>query len=581
MKLGDLGVAADMDRTGSWGKEGTHRQTFVGTPCWMAPEVMEQSHRGYDWHADIWSFGITLLELAHGHAPFAKLPPMKVLLMTLTEEPPTLEENYKQRHFSKAMREVVSLCLQKDPEKRPKAAKLLEHRFFKAASSDPDFLAKRLLRDLPPLCERIAALKTDRGDGRHPALDRRNEEQSDGQYIRGVSGWHFDVTHDSFVPPGGPASAAASASPPRPPRPEPGSATSSPGRSIPVGRAVAAKPLPHPMRKQPSMTGRFAVYDEDDSFSGSSDDEAAAGVARKPSPPELPSARSLLPHTPSAPDSGASTPKDVGSLADMNPPLGGGFGTGRKDTARKSTSRSVGRFVVEEDTERAASPGARRRGPRSGSGTPTSTVELLIPQLQSALYQANQQQDFLQTILSALASEELDVGHAQAELADHAAAKELARQGSAQRIAEVTVERGDRAPPTEREERERKAADAAKPARRAPEHACVTAAVQLEAKVRGLVEENEALKAKNLKLERELNKLYNLRLEEEEDRQKHAEEALEDREERLATARVEAIEKEHKLESSRKSQLNLLAGREQGRAEGEPGSAGSTGPGSK
>ena len=135
------------------------------------------------------------------------------------------------------------------------------------------------------------------------------------------------------------------------------------------------------------------------------------------------------------------------------------------------------------------------------------------------------------------------------------------------------MERSDRAPTAEHEERERKAADASKPARRAPEHACVTAAVQLEAKVRGLVEENEALKAKNLKLERELNKLYNLRLEEEEDRQKHAEEALEDREERLATARVEAIEKEHKLESSRKSQLNLLGGQE-----GEPGAAG---PGSK
>lgn len=192
--LADFGVAAALERGGSWGNRMISRNTFVGTPCWMAPEVMQQES-GYDSKADIWSFGITLLELAHGHAPFARLPPMKVLIMTLQNPPPTLDQTDSKKHFSKAMRDIVTKCLVKNPKERPTAAQLLEHKFFKTAH-DAHYLQRHVLEGLPPVPERVEMMRQAHAGGAGGAQHAAQEREilaSQQEYRRGVSSWNFDV----------------------------------------------------------------------------------------------------------------------------------------------------------------------------------------------------------------------------------------------------------------------------------------------------------------------------------------------------------------------------------------------------
>eukprot|EP01136_Pigoraptor_vietnamica_P001323 Opistho-1_new@27789 len=177
VQVADFGVSSWLVENG---ERRNVRQTFVGTPCWMAPEVMEQVS-GYDYKADIWSFGITAIELASGHAPFAKYPPLKVLYLTLNNPPPTLDLDGEHKRYSKTFKKVVDACLQKDPTKRPTADELLKHDFFKKAKG-AEYLRETLIAKLPPLTSRsLGVPKT----AYRPGGSGRYRKSEDG-------GWDFE-----------------------------------------------------------------------------------------------------------------------------------------------------------------------------------------------------------------------------------------------------------------------------------------------------------------------------------------------------------------------------------------------------
>lgn len=182
VKLADFGVAGQMTATVR------QRNTFVGSPFWMAPEVIQESL--YDEKADIWSAGITAIELAHGLPPYATEHPYRALFLIPKNEPPRLEGS----QFSKAFRDFVAYCLRKAPSERPSADQLLAHPFLKRArpGAIKDLLQQRVLNSEESE-GRVVLGGDSMSSSRNGTIRSHNESSGPGaNTVAAPAKWEFD-----------------------------------------------------------------------------------------------------------------------------------------------------------------------------------------------------------------------------------------------------------------------------------------------------------------------------------------------------------------------------------------------------
>ncbi|XP_058985676.1 serine/threonine-protein kinase mig-15 isoform X9 [Musca domestica] len=167
VKLVDFGVSAQLDRTIG------RRNTFIGTPYWMAPEVIacdENPEATYDNRSDLWSLGITALEMAESQPPLCDLHPMRALFLIPRNSPPRLKSN---RKWSKKFQSFIDTVLVKDYHQRPYTEQLLKHAFIKDQPTDRQVRIQ--LKDHIDRCKKRKQEK-EREDYRYSGSDNDDDD---------------------------------------------------------------------------------------------------------------------------------------------------------------------------------------------------------------------------------------------------------------------------------------------------------------------------------------------------------------------------------------------------------------------
>lgn len=189
VKLVDFGVSAQLDRTIG------RRNTFIGTPYWMAPEVIaceENQEATYDNRSDLWSLGITALEMAESQPPLCDLHPMRALFLIPRNSPPRL----KSKKWSKKFHSFIDTVLEKDYHQRPYTDQLLKHTFIKEQPTERNVRIQ--LKDHIDRCKKRKQEK-EREDYRYSGSENDDDElQTAGEPSSIIPGPGGDTLRRNF-----------------------------------------------------------------------------------------------------------------------------------------------------------------------------------------------------------------------------------------------------------------------------------------------------------------------------------------------------------------------------------------------
>lgn len=299
--LCDFGVAASFVQGGTRGK----RTTFIGTPYWMAPEVITEG-KTYDYKADIWSLGITAYEIATGNPPHAEQDQHRVIAMIPKNKPPRLPDG----PYSPPMREFVAGCLDEDPNARLSAEELSRTKWIRAHAKTPVSVLRELLAQYASWTQ-AGGVRTSLIQGKDGplALQLATEEPS---AVPVEPEWKFESTGSDDAP-AEPAPATVS------PQPEPAqdhplkrlfdhgeesgdrTAKPTPTATNTLRPPAAPAPVVQPPPSQPNRTERPAGS----GFTGSGATPFRFGIGSRAEPKE---AREPRPEPPASPKNDTGEP---------------------------------------------------------------------------------------------------------------------------------------------------------------------------------------------------------------------------------------------------------------------------------